>query len=98
MRFNTETNLILMKSFFMKMFLERSARGMILSATNQEDFKNIIIPDIPPNIQSLISEKITTSHTARDKSKTLLERAKRAVEIFIEEDEESAERFLKKQI
>lgn len=88
--FNPETNLILMKSFFMKMFLERSARGMILSATNQEDFKNIIIPNIPSVIQSLISEKINASHLACEASKKLLEKAKRAVEIFIEEDEEIA--------
>ena len=54
----------------------------------------ILIPILSLDIQSLISEKITTSHTAREKSKTLLERAKRAVEIFIEEDENSAESFL----
>jgi hypothetical protein len=78
----------------MKMFLERSARGMILSATNQEDFKNIIIPKISPDIQSLISEKITASHVAREASQKLLEKAKRAVEIFIEEDEEIAQGFL----
>lgn len=55
----------------------------------------ILIPILSPAIQSLISEKIIASHSAREISKTLLERAKRAVEIFIEEDEESADIFLK---
>ena len=96
--FNAETNLVLMKSIFMQLFLERSARGMILSATNQDDFRNLPIPNISPDIQSLISSRIIASHSARGNSKTLLERSKRAVEIFIEEDEESAERFSKKQM
>ena len=94
--FNAETNLVLMKSIFMQEFLVRSARGMILSATNQDDFKNLPIPNIILDIQSLISSRIIASHEAREISKNLLERAKRAVEIFIEEDEESAERFLNK--
>lgn len=92
--FNPETNLILMKSFFMQMFLERSARGMILSATNQDDFKNLIIPNIVKPIQEIIASKIIASHEAQKISKDLLEKAKRAVEIFIEEDEEVALKWL----
>lgn len=92
--FNSETNLILMKSFFMQMFLERSARGMILSATNQDDFKNLIIPNIVKPIQDTIASKIIASHEARKISKDLLEKAKRGVEIFIEEDEGVAEKYL----
>jgi hypothetical protein len=37
---------------------------------------------------------IRTSHTARAKSRQLLEQAKRAVELFIEEGEEAAVQFL----
>ncbi len=83
-----------MKSFFMQMFLERSARGMILSATNQDDFKNLIIPNIVKPIQEIIASKIIASHEAQKISKDLLEKAKRAVEIFIEEDEEVALKWL----
>jgi hypothetical protein len=54
----------------------------------------ILIPIVSPDIQYLISSRIVISHSAREKSKTLLTQAKRAVEIFIEEDEESAESFL----
>ena len=92
--FSAETNLVLMKSIFMQEFLVRSARGMILSATNQDDFKHLIIPNISADIQSLISSRIIDSHLAREKSKTLLTQAKRAVEIFIEEDEEKAKNYL----
>ena len=54
----------------------------------------LLIPILSLDIQSHISSRIIASHSAREQSKTLLERAKRAVEIFIEEDEASAEIFL----
>ena len=55
----------------------------------------ILIPILSHDIQSLISSQIIASHSARDISKKLLEKAKRTVEIFIEEDETTAGEFLR---
>ena len=59
------------------------------------DAMEILIPIVSPDIQSLISSRIIASHSAREKLKTLLEWANRAVEIFIEEDESIAREFLR---
>lgn len=85
---------LVLNSIVSKMQIERFSGWAIIAHLKPSDAMEILIPILSLDIQSLISEKITTSHTAREKSKTLLERAKRAVEIFIEEDENSAESFL----
>ncbi|MDD3793905.1 MAG: restriction endonuclease subunit S [Candidatus Gracilibacteria bacterium] len=92
--FNPETNLILMKSWIYKDMLIRSARGMIMEATNKEDFSKFILPKIDIKIQEKIAELVKESHKSLDLSKQLLEKAKKSVEIFIEEDEEKAGKFL----
>jgi restriction endonuclease S subunit len=55
---------------------------------------NLKIPLIKPEIQKQIADKIIESHKLRKESKELLETAKRAVEIAIEEDEDSAVSFI----
>jgi len=94
--FNPETNLILMKSWVYQEFLKRTARGMILEATNKDDFKKYILPKVDKNVQEKIADLVSQSHKARNESKKLLEVAKRAVEVFIEEDEEKAMKFISK--
>jgi restriction endonuclease S subunit len=79
-------------------FLKRTARGMILEATNKDDFKKYILPKVDNLIQQKIAELVTQSHKARNESKKLLDVAKRAVEIFIEEDEEKAMEFISKSL
>lgn len=96
--FNPETNLLLMKSWMYQEFLKRTARGMILEATNKDDFKKYILPKVDNLIQQKIAELVTQSHKARNESKKLLDVAKRAVEIFIEEDEEKAMEFISKSL
>lgn len=92
--FNSETNLILMKSWIYKDMLIRSARWMIMEATNKEDFSKFILPKIDIKVQEKIAELVKESHIALDLSKQLLEKAKKSVEIFIEDDEEKAVEFL----
>jgi len=58
----------------------------------------IKIPIVAEPIQQKIAELVTQSHKARNRSKKLLEVAKRAVEIFIEEDEKKAMEFINKNI
>jgi len=64
--------------------------GTSYPVIKDEDILNLDIPIIPPETQTQIAEKIQTSFTLRQQSEKLLERAKRAVEIAIEESEESA--------
>lgn len=59
------------------------------------DILNLPIPLLPQDIQNEIQQKVSQSFALRAKSKELLEAAKRAVEIAIEEDEEKALAYLK---
>ena len=59
-----------------------------------KEIKEFIIPILPLSIQQEIASLVQQSHEARKKAKELLELAKRAVEIAIEEGEEKAINFL----
>ena len=84
-----------LNSHINKLLVERFSRGSVQQRLNQETLRFLEIPILPESLQSLISEKITASHLARETSKKLLEKAKRAVEIFIEEDESVGEKYIK---
>ncbi len=96
--FLPEINLLLLKSFPYQEFLKRSARGMILSATIKDDFKKYPVPKLKTEIQTSIAQKITDSHTSLEHSKKLLETAKKAVEMYIEQDEMVAEKFIQENL
>lgn len=68
--------------------VDRLARGSVQQRLNQETLKELIIPIIDKNIQVQVSEKVQQSFKLKNESKQLLELAKRAVEIAIEEGEE----------
>lgn len=61
-----------------------------------DDILNLPIPLLPDTIQTIIKQKITESHHLRKQSKHLLEYAKQAVEIAIEQDEQTAINWLEK--
>ncbi len=88
-------------AFFLKqigsMLMDRLSRGSVQQRLNQETLKEIKIPLIDVKIQEKISCKIRESHRLKKLSKQLLESAKRAVEIAIEQDEETAIKWLKEQ-
>jgi restriction endonuclease S subunit len=56
--------------------------------------KSIFIPLLPLEIQQKIASLVQQSYEARKKSKKLLEIAKRAVEIAIEENEDKAKVYM----
>lgn len=85
---------LVLNSVISKMQIERFSGWAIIAHLKPSDAMELLIPILSLDIQSHISSRIIASHSAREQSKTLLERAKRAVEIFIEEDEASAEIFL----
>lgn len=76
--------------------IDRLARGSVQQRLNQETLKDLLIPIIDPKTQSQISSLIQESFTLKSKSEKLLEVAKQAVEMAIEESEEKAMKFINK--
>lgn len=59
--FNSETLLVLMKSIVGQLQMKKGCSGTILTAINQEEFKQIVLPKIDTSIQSQIRQKIIES-------------------------------------
>lgn len=94
-KLSSETLLVLFKSEAIQELLKQRCSGTILTSINKDEFLSLPLPKIDEDIQAKISEQIKESFALRRKSKQLLEDAKRAVEIAIEQDEESAIEWLK---
>jgi len=60
--------------------------------------KKIVFPKIDSNIQNQIKEKITEMYRTKKLSKSLLEIAKKGVEIAIEKNEKEAENWINSEI
>ncbi len=95
--FNSETLLVLLKSVVGQLQLKKGCSGTILTAINKEEFSKVVLPILSKEIQSLIQQKVEESFILRKQSKHLLECAKKAVEMAIEQDEQTAINWLKKQ-
>ena len=91
---NSETLLLLFKSWFMQELMRKHSTGAIMAATSDDSFKKILLPVVKLDVQEMIANKIQKSFELRAKSNELLEAAKKAVEIAIEEDEETAMQYL----
>jgi restriction endonuclease S subunit len=75
--------------------IDRLAPGSVQQRLNQETLYDLIIPIIDIDVQQQIADKIQESFTLKKQSNQLLETAKRAVEIAIEENEDAATAFIK---
>ncbi|MBI4648207.1 MAG: restriction endonuclease subunit S [Bacteroidia bacterium] len=93
-KINSETLLILFKLELMQNILKQSCSGTILTAINKNEFLNIPIPLINTAVQQQISALVEESFRLKKESENLLELAKRAVEMAIEEGEERALIFI----
>ena len=94
---NPETLLVLLKSAAGQMQLEKGCRGTILTAIGKDELAKIVLPILPRETQGEIRRMAVESFRLRAESGRLLERAKRAVEIAIEESEEAAREWLTKE-
>jgi type I restriction enzyme, S subunit len=94
-KINSETLLVLFKSNPMQNILKKNCSGTILTAINKSEFLNVPIPLIHKDRQETIKLKITESFQLRKQSETLLEVAKRAVEIAIDQGEDVAINYIK---
>jgi len=93
-KINSKTLLVLFKSEPMQNILKKSCSGTILTAINKTEFQNIPIPIIDKQTQEKIALLVSESFMLKKQSEQLLETAKRAVEIAIEEGEEVAMRYI----
>lgn len=91
---NSETLLVFLKSSAGQLQLKKGCSGTILTAINREEFGRIVVPFITADKQAEIQQKVTEFFNLRKHAKDLLECAKRAVEIAIEQDEQTAINWL----
>lgn len=92
---NSETLLVLFKSEPIQALLRQRCSGTILTAITKDEFLNMPLPRIDESTQKHIASKVLESFALRHQSERLLEYAKRAVEIAIEQGEEKALFWLK---
>lgn len=74
---------------------ERDSNGAIIQHWKPSEIENVIIPILDMDTQKEIAAKVQESFTLRKQSKQLLEYAKQAVEIAIEQGEGVALKWLK---
>ena len=87
---NSKVLLVLLKSIVGQLQLKKGCSGTILTAINKEEFSKISVPKIKEKKQTDIEQKVIESFNLRKHAKDLLEHAKHAVEIAIEQDEQAA--------
>jgi restriction endonuclease S subunit len=95
---NKEYLALCINSLVGKMQIERDCGGSVILHWKPEQVKRLKIPILPLSTQQEIASLVQQSHEARKKAKELLEVAKRAVEIAIEENEKEALDYISKSI
>jgi len=85
---------VYLRSMVGKALLEQPCKGTSYPTIDDIDVLRLPIPIISIETQEKISGLVIQSHAARREAKALLEKAKRAVEIAIEENEERAIEFI----
>jgi len=93
---NKEYLALCINSIVGKMQVERDCGGSVILHWKPEQVKRLQIPLLPLSIQQEIASLVQQSHEARKKAKELLEIAKRAVEIAIENSETEALDYISK--
>jgi len=88
---------LVLNSMIVQEQINRDVGGSIILHWRPEQVKETLIPILPEDKQSQIQQKVTESFNLRKQSKHLLECAKRAVEIAIEQNEDTAIKWLQEQ-
>ena len=93
-KINIDYLTLVLNSLYCKFQIERMSGGAIIAHLKPENVKKIKVPVLSDAKQKELAEKATSSLRLRNEAKELLEKAKRAVEIFIEKDEQEALKYL----
>jgi type I restriction enzyme S subunit len=74
------------------------ASGTILASISSNLLETIIVPALPVETRAEIASLVDGCHSARHRGKHLLERARSAVELAVEQGQDEATRYLEKSI
>lgn len=97
-KINSETLLVLLKTKVGQLQLKKGCKGTILTAIGKEELSKIVLPKIDSKTQEEIKKKIAEMYETKKLSKSILEIAKRGVEMAIEENEEAAEKWIQSEL
>jgi restriction endonuclease S subunit len=97
-KINNEYLTLVLNSMLTKEQINRDVGGSVILHWRPDQVKETAIPILPEDKQLEIQQKVAESFNLRKQSKHLLECAKRAVEIAIEQDEQTAMQWLEEQI
>lgn len=86
---------LVINSLFVQMQIEQDAGGSIIKHWKPSEVQKTLIPRLSDDKEKEIAQLVEKSHAARREAKALLEKAKRAVEIAIEEGEDKAMEFIR---
>jgi len=95
-KINTDYLALVLNSMYCKAQIERLSGGAIIAHLRPDNVMKLKIPMVPEKKQQELADKVSSSLKLRNEAKDLLEKAKRAVEIFIEQDEKQALAYLNK--
>ena len=93
-RINNEYLTLVLNSIFTQEQVNRDVGGSVILHWRPDQVAGTVIPILPQEKQTKIQEKVFESFRLRKRAKHLLECAKRAVEIAIEQDEQAAIEWL----
>ena len=85
-----------LNSKIVQMQAERDAGGSIILHWRSSEIENVVVPIVDYEKQQQIANLIEESFALKKQSENLLEVAKKAVEIAIEENEEVAMKYIEK--
>lgn len=86
---------LVLNSPIVQLQAERDSNGAIIQHWKPSEIENVIIPILDKKTQQEIASKVQDSFALRRKSEQLLENAKQAVELAIEQGEDKAMKWLK---
>lgn len=95
---NPETMLLLFKSWPIQQLMKRGCSGTILCGILPTALEHVDLPMVNPQVQKELAAKVRESFALRTESKRLLDLAKHAVEVAIEQGESKAIAALEKEI
>ncbi len=94
-KLNNEYLTMVLNSILTKQQVNRDVGGSVILHWRPDQVQETVIPILPKEKQDQIQQKVTESFNLRKQSKHLLECAKQAVEMAIEQDEQTAIDWLK---
>ena len=96
-RINNDYLTLVLNSILTKEQANRDVGGSVIPHWRPDQVKATVIPILPEERQRQIQQKVVESFELRKQSKHLLKCAKRAVEIAIEQDEQTAIDYLERE-